>query len=172
VSDTSKTEGHPDLERLENAFGSEVVDTEVFRGLPQASIRPARIREILTFLKSDDGGGFTMLADLTCADYLHLDARDARFGLIFNLLNPRRPARLLLRALVPEDAPEVDSVVSVFAGANWLEREVYDFYGIRFHGHPELTRILCPDDFEGHPLRKDFPLEGIGYRDRFEVMTD
>jgi len=165
-------ERNSDLERLATKFGAEVLETEVFRGLPQASIRPDRLREIVVFLRSEEGGGYTMLADLTCADYLHLDARAARFGVIYVLLNYRRPARLLLRVLLSADDPTVDSVVPLFPGANWAEREVYDFYGITFRGHPDLTRILCPDDFEGHPLRKDFPLAGIGYRERFEVVKD
>jgi NADH-quinone oxidoreductase subunit C len=163
---------HPDLERLAARFGSEVVDTEVFRGLPQVSVRPGRLRDIVAFLKSEEGGGYTMLSDLTCADYLHLERRDARFGVIYNLLDYRRPSRLLVRALVSEEDPEIDSVVPLFPGADWAEREVYDLYGILFRGHPHLTRILCPDDFEGHPLRKDFPLPGIGYRERFEVLKD
>ena len=172
MSESNPAPDVTDLERLCDAFPDEVKDTEVFRGLPQVSIRPDRLKDIVAHLRSNEGGGYTMLADLTCADYLHLDTRDARFGVIYNLLNHRRPARLLLRVLVPEDHPVVDSVVSIFPGADWLEREVYDFYGITFTGHPRLTRILCPEDFEGHPLRKDFPLEGIGYRDRFEVLKD
>ena len=171
--------GNRDLERLEADFASEVLDTEVFQGLPQATVRPDRIRDILAHLKSEAGGAYTQFVDLTCADYLHLDDRAGRFGVLYTLANFREGKRILIRALVQEQkdedgegAPEMDSAIPVFPGANWAEREVFDFYGITFREHPDLRRILCPDDFEGHPLRKDFPTEGIGYRDRFEVVKD
>lgn len=168
-------DGNRDLERLGAVFAPEIIDTEVFQGLPQATVRPDRIREILTHLRSEAGGGYTLFVDLTCADYLHLDAREGRFGVLYTLANFRQGKRILIRALVQEEddvGPELDSVIPVFPGANWAEREVFDLYGITFRGHPDLRRILCPDDFEGHPLRKDFPTEGIGYRDRFEVVKD
>ena len=168
-------DGDRDLERLGAVFSSEIIDTEVFQGLPQATVRPDRIREILTHLRSEAGGGYTLFVDLTCVDYLHQDAREGRFGVLYTLANFRAGKRILIRALVQEAqdrAPEVDSVIPVFPGADWAEREVYDLYGITFREHPDLRRILCPDDFEGHPLRKDFPTEGIGFRDRFEVVKD
>lgn len=162
-----------DLDRLAEQFPDEVLDSEVYQGLPQASVRPGRIRDIIAFLKSDAGGGYTMLSDLTCADYLELgDERPARFGVIYQLTAFRRSARIMIRAMVAEEDPTLDSIIPVFAAADWAEREVFDLYGLTFRDHPNLTRILCPDDFEGHPLRKDFPLEGIGYRDRYEVLKD
>ena len=162
-----------DLLRLAEQFPDEVLDHEVFQGLPQASVRPGRIRDLVAFLKSEAGGGYTLLSDLTGADYLELGSeRPARFGVIYQLTAFRRSARIMLRAMVAEDDPTIDSILPLFPAAGWAEREVFDLYGITFRDHPDLTRILCPEDFEGHPLRKDFPLEGIGYRDRYEVLTD
>lgn len=101
--------------------------------------------------------GFEMCSDITAVDYL--GKRRTRFELVVNLLSVSLNRRLRIVAAVPEDDPSVPSLVAVYPGANFLEREVYDMFGIRFEGHPDLTRILMPDDWEGHPLRRDF---GVG----------
>lgn len=98
--------------------------------------------------------GFEMLVDETAVDYL--GRRDTRFELVANLLSMQHNLRIRLRAQVPEDDTTVDSLVPVYPGAGFYEREVYDMFGITFEGHPDLTRILMPDDWVGHPLRKDF----------------
>ena len=101
--------------------------------------------------------GFEMCSDITAVDYL--GKRRTRFEVVVNLLSLSLNRRLRVVASVPEDDPVVPSLVSVYPGANFPEREVYDMFGIRFEGHPDLTRILMPDDWEGHPLRRDF---GVG----------
>ncbi len=97
------------------------------------------------------------LADLCGADYP--DNKD-RFEVVYNLYSIKHGHRLRVKALVPESDPSVDSVVPVWSGANWHEREACDMYGIVFNGHPDLRRILMPEDWEGYPLRKDYPLKG------------
>lgn len=99
--------------------------------------------------------GFILLTDLTALDH---HPQEPRFEVVYLLTSVDPPARLRLKVPVPGEDPAVPSAVGVFGGANWLEREVFDMFGIRFPGHPDLKRILMPDDWEGHPLRKDFPL--------------
>ncbi|MGQ0848990.1 MAG: NADH-quinone oxidoreductase subunit C [Actinomycetota bacterium] len=119
--------------------GEEVVE------LPRQDLRP--------FAEAARDAGFEMLADVTAVDWLD---RHPRFDLAVNLLSMRHHRRLRLMVEVPADDPRVDSLVPVWPGANYAEREVYDMFGIEFDGHPDLTRILMPDDWEGYPLRKDF----------------
>jgi NADH-quinone oxidoreductase subunit C len=102
--------------------------------------------------------GFTMFIDLCAVDYLH---RDPRFEVVVVLLCMRPPGRLRIRVGAPGDDPSVPSITGVFPGANFYEREAYDLFGIVFEGHPDLTRILLPDDWVGHPLRKDIPVGAV-----------
>jgi NADH-quinone oxidoreductase subunit C len=118
-----------------------------------------RLLEVARFVKGPPLS-FALLSDLTCADFPE-DPR--RFRLAYQLLSLESGVRLRLRVWCPpgdEDRPEVDSVTSVWATADWHEREVYDMFGVRFRGHPDLARILMPLDWEGHPLRRDYPLGG------------
>lgn len=103
---------------------------------------------------------YNFLTDATCVDRT---PAEPRFELNYHLVSIPRREKVRLRVWVSGDDPTVDSLVPVWPGANWLEREIYDLFGIRFNGHPDLRRILLPDDWEGHPLRRDYPVEG--YRD-------
>jgi NADH-quinone oxidoreductase subunit C len=104
-------------------------------------------------------------------DYLYYpDAKD-RFGVVYGLLNTKTGMRLIVKTFVNEPDPALQSVVPLWPGANWLEREVFDMYGIRFDGHPDLRRILMPDEFAAFPLRKDYPLRGRGERHNFPVLS-
>jgi len=115
--------------------------------------------------------GFDYLVDVTCVDYLeHRDAKD-RFGMVYLLARIETNERITVRTFVNDPEPTVPSVVDLWEGANWLEREVWDLFGIRFDGHPDLRRIVLPDAFEAHPLRKDYPLQGRGERHNFPVIT-
>lgn len=132
-------------------------------------VAPAdRLRELAEFLKEKHG--FDMLVDVTCVDYLRYRGATDRFGLVYLLASTRHNERLTLRVMVNEPDPEVPSLTPLWMGANWLEREVFDMFGIHFTGHPDLRRILMPEEFAAHPLRKDYPLQGRGERHNFPVL--
>jgi NADH-quinone oxidoreductase subunit C len=112
-----------------------------------------------------------MLVDVTCVDYVHYRDARHRFGLVYLLCNTETAARLTVRVFLDEGHTEVESLVPLWESANWLEREVWDMFGIRFVGHPDLRRILLPEAFAAFPLRKDYPLQGRGERHNFPVIT-
>jgi NADH-quinone oxidoreductase subunit C len=144
------------------------VETSEFRGDTRAVVPRESLSEVLRLLR--DRRGFDLLVDVTCVDYLNYrDARD-RFGLVYLLANTTTNERITLRVYVGESDPVVPSAVPLWEGANWLEREVYDMFGIVFDGHPDLRRILLPDEFTAFPLRKDYPLQGRGERHNFPVL--
>ncbi len=131
-----------------------VLDTEFHRGRAVIVIEPRAIRSVLSHLQ---GRGYTFLASLHGVDYY---PHEPRLGVLYELLDMTRVDRISVKARVPTDAPEVESVVELFPGAEFPEREVYDMFGVRFAGHPDLRRILMPEDYEGHPQRRDFPIGG------------
>src|SRR5437899_1945609 len=133
-----------------------------------AQVKPAAVPEIARFLHDDPEMSFDMLSDILSVDY---PEDQDRFEVIYLLKSLPRSHRLRLKARVPEDNPTIPTVTTVWKGANFLEREVYDLMGIKFSGHPDLRRILLPEDYEeGHPLRKDFPTEGRGWRSTFPFL--
>lgn len=172
------------LRFLTERFGA--LETSLFRDQTRIVVPEFKSLEVLAFLKDS---GFDMLVDLTCVDYL--EYRDAlrRYGLVYLLASTLTNQRLTLRVFVddpvmnphavlsdgPEAAdkpmPTVRSAVPLWAAANWLEREVWDLFGVRFLGHPDLRRLVMPDAFTAHPLRKDYPLQGRGERHNFPVLT-
>jgi NADH-quinone oxidoreductase subunit C len=116
-------------------------------------------------------GGFDHLTDVTAVDYLHYpDAKD-RFGLAYVLTNTATGERCVVKTFLNEPDLTVPSAFSLWRGADWMEREVYDMYGIQFERHPDLRRILMPEGFVGFPLRKDYPLRGYGERHNFQTVT-
>jgi NADH-quinone oxidoreductase subunit C len=117
---------------------------------------PVVLFALLTCLR--DEFGFDFLADVTGIDYLHYPNATDRYGVVYALTNTATGARVFVKAFANDPDPALPSVVSLWAGADWMEREVYDMYGVRFDGHPDLRRILMYPEFEGHPLRKDYPL--------------
>lgn len=135
---------------------SEVIEEEVERlGEETVTVRKEGIVSFCKYLKSK---GYNFLSDLTGVD---LGAgKDPRFEVIYHLTMIPSGKRLRVKVRLSAGDPSVDSVTCVWAGANWFEREAYDMLGIEFRGHPELSRILTPEGFEGHPLRKDYPLRG------------
>src|SRR4051794_34441351 len=140
-----------------------------FRDNVRLIVPPEKTFDVLAFLKNDCG--FDMLAELTGVDYLNYpDVRD-RFGVIYGLTNTATGERLWVKTFLNEPDLTLPSVYPLWKGADWLEREVYDFYGIVFEGHPDLRRILLPEEFTSFPMRKDYPLRGRGERHNFPVIT-
>ena len=144
------------LARLRERFSAAVERVDTYRGDASAVIAPDRVVEIATFLRDDPALRFDLLLDVTCVDYI---GQRLRFEIVYHLYSTQHRHRLRLKARVSEEAAALPSVTPVWVGANWLERETYDMYGIRFTGHPDLRRIYLYDEFEGHPLRKDYPKE-------------
>ena len=117
----------------------------------------ARVLDVLAWLRDTPGQGYRFLSSLHVADYL---PAEPRFGVHYELLNRERVERLRVKAMLPAESPQIDSCVELFPTANFQEREAWDFFGVVFHGHPELTRILLPEDYVGWPQRRDFPVGG------------
>jgi len=117
----------------------------------------ARVLDVLAWLRDTPGQGYRFLSSLHVADYL---PAEPRFGVHYELMNRDRVERLRVKAMLPSESPEIDSVTDLFPTANFQEREAYDFFGVVFRGHPELTRILLPEDYVGWPQRRDFPVGG------------
>lgn len=148
--------GHPLVKKLKAQFNEAIGDASEFIGQLSVTVDGQRIVEICDFLRSDKETSFNYLSDLTCVHYP--DRRDAPFEIVYNLFAIEENERVRLKVRTKES---VDSVTSVWPSANWLEREVFDLFGVRFNNHPDLRRLLLPPDWEGHPLRKDFPLEFV-----------
>ena len=148
--------GSPALRRLNEALPGAVLETHAHVGDATACIDPERVVEVARLLRDDPELEFEMLTDVTAVDYL---GQEPRFEMVYHFYSVAGNRRLRVKARVPEEPAEIDSLVEVYASAGWMEREVWDLYGIRFRGHPDLRRILLYDGFEGHPLRKDYPKE-------------
>ncbi|MCC6763609.1 MAG: NADH-quinone oxidoreductase subunit C [Deltaproteobacteria bacterium] len=142
--------------KLRARFDADVRSVHAFRGDLTAEIAPARLVEICRYLRDDVELAFDFLADVTAVDYI---GTTPRFEVVYHLKSLTRGHRLRLKARVSEDDPRIGSLVGVWRGADWLERETWDMYGIRFDGHPDLRRIYLYEEFDGHPLRKDYPKE-------------
>jgi NADH-quinone oxidoreductase subunit C len=148
--------GSPLLRRLLDALPASVTGTHAELGDATAIVRPEELVSVMRFLRDAPGLEFEMLADATAVDYL---GESPRFEVVYHLYSLTRNHRLRVKLRVGEEKPEVDSLIPVWPAANWLEREIWDMYGIRFRGHPDLRRLLLYEEFEGHPLRKDYPKE-------------
>ena len=151
---------HPLVKKLRDKFGAAVVEASEFLGQLSICIEPARIVKVCEALKDDSETPFNYLSDLTCVHYP--DNKGAPFQVVYNLYSISKNERVRLN--VDTTAEGIDSVTSVWPAAEWLEREVYDLFGVGFRNHPDLRRILLPPDWEGHPLRKDYPLEFVENR--------
>ncbi len=134
-------------------------------------IPPERLVEVMTFLRDDERTRFEQLIDVTCVDYLYFPKASDRYGVTYSLLSLTHNHRLWAKCFVNDPDPEVPSLTSVWPGADWTEREVFDMFGVRFAGHPDLRRILTWDEFKAYPLRKDYPLRGVGEREDFPTLT-
>jgi len=154
------------LDALKAAFPT--VTLSEFREQTRAVASSGEIYDVLEFLRDDRS--FDLLVDITCVDYLNTRGAEHRFGLVYLLANVETNERLTVRTFLDEPNLTVPSAVPIWEGANWMEREVYDMFGIEFEGHPDLRRILLPDEFTAFPLRKDYPMQGRGERHNFPVL--
>ncbi|MEN2986029.1 MAG: NADH-quinone oxidoreductase subunit C [Thermodesulfovibrionaceae bacterium] len=142
-------------EQLRRIFYDCIVDIKEFRGQVLVVVNKEKIKEIIKYLKEEQG--FNHLQDLCGVDYY---PQKPRFEVVYSLFSIWRRLYIRLKVKVDEEDPEIDSISDLWQSANWLERECFDMFGLRFKGHPDLKRILMPEDWEGYPLRKDYPVEG------------
>jgi NADH-quinone oxidoreductase subunit C len=150
------------------------LETDTFRGQTRVVVPAPETLDALRLLRQQ---GFDLLVDVTCVDYLEYRGARHRYGLVYLLASTTTNQRLTVRVFVDDPVsadekwPTVRSVEPLWRAADWLEREVWDLFGIQFAGHPDLRRLVMPEDFTAHPLRKDYPLQGRGERHNFPVIT-
>lgn len=154
-----------DLQELE----SSALELTEFRNNRRVVCPVELVQGLLGQLKSKFG--FDFLTDVTAVDYLEYAGARDRYGIVYCLLNTVTGERIIVKTHVNDPNPSLPSVCHLWAGANWMEREVFDMFGIEFTSHPDLRRILSPDEFAAFPLRKDYPLQGLGERHNFPVLT-
>jgi len=148
------------LDRLRARFGPRILGTHAHRGDATALVERAAIREVLGHCREEPELAFEVLMDLTAVDYLNLPGAEGRprFEVVYHLYSLTHRHRVRLKVPVDAADPVVDSAVPLWPIADWFEREVWDMFGIRFAGHPDLRRLLMYEEFGGHPLRKDYPI--------------
>jgi len=157
-------------DRLRAEFPSEILQSYSNQGQTAVIVRPGRIVDMLRWLRDSDDLQMNHLRSLCGVDNVRRkDAGLSRFEVVYNLYSIPLRHEIRIRAEVGEKDPAIDSVVGLWVGADWLERETYDLMGIRFNGHPNLQRVLLPEDWVGHPLRKDYPLKG---KEEWAGMTE
>ena len=153
----SDLESNLALRKLREFAAQAVEDAGEFRGEVTIYIRPESLIRVCEFLRDDSGLAFVYLSDITAVDHY---PNEPRFEVVYHLLSLQNAERLRLKVRTGGESPRVDSLTPVYPCANAFEREVFDLFGIQFAGHPFLRRILMPEDWEGYPLRKDYPTEG------------
>ena len=157
ITDIEQLKSHPAVGRLISWNAAAVQAAKVDRDERTVWVAKESIREACAILRDFPDCSFNFLADLTCVDWY---PSEPRFEVVYHLLSIKEKERVRLKARLDGSSPAIESVTSVWPAANYYEREVFDLFGVRFSGHPNLERILMPDDWEGHPLRKDYPVEG------------
>ena len=161
---------HPIAKRIQQEFAKGFISAAEWRGDLAVTVTRDAVHAVAKFLRHDP--------EIDCDYMVHVSSVDwqddeERFEVVWEVASIRKRHRIRLKARVPESDCQVDSLTDLWLGANFMEREVYDMMGIRFRNHPDLRRILMPDDYtEGYPLRKDFPLQGKGWRDTFEFLNE
>ncbi|MFQ5652124.1 MAG: NADH-quinone oxidoreductase subunit C [bacterium] len=155
-------------QKLQSKFGDAILDFSADALDPFVKVDPAKILEIATFLKEEPALKFTSLMCLSGIDY----GADTNLGLVYNLHSMEKKHKITLRVDLPREEPTLASVQSVWRTADWHEREAFDLFGITFENHPDLRRILCPDDWEGYPLRKDYIVQEFYHGVRVPYQED
>lgn len=143
---------------LRQAMPDAVLDARRFRDETTIIVDRAKIADVCNYLRDTSGLVYNFLSDISAVDYYPEYSRPERFGVSYHLLSMLYNRRLRVKVFVPEEEPEVPTVTSVWPAANWLEREIFDLMGINFAGHPDMRRLLMPEDWDGHPHRRDYPL--------------
>ena len=153
-------DGHVILARLRERLGERILGTHDYRGDHSAVLTREAIVPALAFCRDDAALAFDLLVDITAVDYARFPGREdgPRFEVVYHLYSVAHNHRVRLKVPVEQDDPVVPTASGLWPIANWLEREVWDMFGIRFEGHPDLRRLLLYEEFEGHPLRKDYPI--------------
>ena len=169
---TTETQQPLVIQKVQEQYSDAILDVSDAQGELTITVRKDVIYELMVFLKNDSELAYNFLADVTAVDYSLMEDvlmkyDYARFTVVYHLLSTERKERLRIKVPVHEKELSVPSMASIWRVANWLERETYDMFGITFENHPDLRRILMPDDYEGYPLRKDYPLRGRGERETF-----
>jgi len=145
------------LRKLRAKFADGIIETHSDCGDDTAIIVPQALVAVCAFLKQDPELDYNFLMDLTAVDGLHLQLKQ-RFEVVYHFFSLSKKHRVRIKVRADAKNPEVDSIVALWSGADWYEREVWDMFGIKFRGHPNLKRILMYEEFQGHPLRKDYPI--------------
>ncbi len=158
MTDSTNQSANVVVEHLRAWNPKAVAEVIQFRGETTVVVPRELLRGAAERCRQDAALQFNLLSDATCVDRFPIEPR---FELNYHLVSIPRRDRIRLRVRLPGNDPVVDSLIPVWPGANWLEREVFDLFGIRFTGHTDLRRILLPEDWEGHPLRRDYPVEGF-----------
>jgi NADH-quinone oxidoreductase subunit C len=157
VTNIEQLKGHPAVARLVGWNPDAVTGVKFDRDEMTIYIERSAIREACALLRDDANCPFNLLSDVTAVDWY---PAEPRFEVVYHLFSIRNKERVRLKVRLNSDMTAVDSVTSVWPAANYFEREVFDLFGVRFNGHPYMRRIMMPEDWEGHPLRKDYPVEG------------
>ena len=157
ITDIEQLKSHPALQRILGWKPEVITSVKFDREELTIWVDKVFIREVCALLRDDRTCPFNYLADLTCVDWY---PSEPRFEVVYHLLSIPQKERVRLKVRLDGGSPAIESVTSVWPSANYYEREAFDLFGVRFTGHPNLKRIMMPDDWEGHPLRKDYPVEG------------
>ncbi len=161
---------HPVAETIQRLFPNGFEKAVEWRGDLAIVVKPGSLHEVARFLHDEPELDFDYIVHVSSVDW---PDDEERFEVVYEFYSIRRRQRIRLKTRIPEADPVVDSLMDIWKGADFMEREVYDMMGIRFRNHADLRRILLPDDYnEGYPLRKDFPLQGKGWRDTFEFLNE
>ena len=161
---------HAIAEQVQTQFPQGFIKAEEWRGDLAITVKRETIHDVCTFLRKDPAMDCDYIVHVSSVDW---PDEEERFEVVYEVMSIKHRHRVRIKARVPEHDCTVDSMVDLWKGAEFMEREVFDMMGIRFANHPDLRRILMPDDYpEGYPLRKDFPLQGKGWRDTFDFLDD
>lgn len=177
----SQPQTHPTVDRLKEKFAGKGLKAGNYRGQTTVIVPADFLHDVLRFLRDDEQSAYNFLSDVVGIDYLNYPDAVGRFGVAYNLVSIRHNRRIVAKVYLnpsvettgtePDPALHLPTATDLWPGAEWMEREIFDMYGIRFDGHPDLRRILTWEAYPAHPLRKDYPLRGRGERDDYRIVS-